>query len=267
MTLAVTVEGRGPALVLLHGWALHSGVWGDATTGVRVRLAQRYTLHLIDLPGHGRNAGVAPASDVGGLAAQVLAAAPPRAHWLGWSLGGVVALAAALAAPQRIAKLVLTASTPRFVQAPGWPQAQTEAAVARFEARLRSDHHGVVRDFLALQVLGDERAQATLHELKARVLDGGGPAPAALAAGLAVLRATDLRSAAPALAVPLLGISGTMDRLTPAAALEWLCRTVPDGRHLALARSAHAPFLSHPDDFRLAVEGFLGDAPVAERAA
>lgn len=263
MTLAVEVRGQGPALVMLHGWALHSGAWG----GVVERLAARYALHLIDLPGHGRNRGVAPAADAAGLAAQVLAAAPPRAHWLGWSLGGVVALAAALAAPERFGRLVLVASTPRFVQAPGWPQAQGEAAVARFEARLAADHAGVVRDFLALQVLGDERAQATLHKLKRRVLEGGGPAPAALAAGLAVLHATDLRAAAGALAVPLLGISGAMDRLTPAAALEWLCHAVPDGRHLAVARAAHAPFLSHPDDFRLAVEGFLGDAPLAERAA
>jgi len=253
MTLAVTVEGRGPALVMLHGWALHSGVWG----GVREALARRFTLHLVDLPGHGRNAGLMPAADADGLAAQVLAVAPPRARWLGWSLGGVVALAAALAAPARISQLVLTATTPRFVQAPGWPMAQTEAAVVRFETLLRSDYHGVVRDFLALQVLGDERAQATLHQLKARVLEGGAPSPAALAAGLAVLRASDLRALAAGLAVPLLGISGARDRLTPAAALEWLCQAVPDGRHLAIARSAHAPFLSHPDEFRLAVEGFL----------
>ena len=78
-----------------------------------------------------------------------------------------------------------------------------------------------------------------------------------------MLHATDLRAAAAALAVPLLGISGTMDRLTPAAALEWLCHAVPDGRHLAIAKAAHAPFLSHPDEFCLAVEGFL----LARRAA
>ena len=253
MTLAVEREGAGPPLVLLHGWALHSGVWG----GVRERLAARRTLHLIDLPGHGRNAHIAPANDAAGLAAQVLAVAPPRAAWLGWSLGGAVALAAALAAPARIERLALTAATPRFVQAEGWPAAQTDAAVARFEARLRDDRDGVVRDFLALQVLGDEHAQATLHALKRSVLDGRAPSTEALAAGLAVLHATDLRAAAPSLAVPLLGMSGTMDRLTPPAALEWLCRSVPDGRHLAIAKAGHAPFLSHPDAFCLAVEGFL----------
>ena len=135
MTLAVAVEGRGPALVMLHGWALDSGVWA----AVRARLASRFELHLVDLPGHGRNAGVPPAADVHGIAAQVLAVAPPHAHWLGWSLGGLVALAAALAAPRRVTRLVLTATTPRFVQAADWPAAQTETTVADFERRLRSD--------------------------------------------------------------------------------------------------------------------------------
>lgn len=259
MTLAVVIEGVGPPLVLLHGWALHSGVWDS----VRVRLATRRTLHLIDLPGHGRNARVDPATDVAGLAAQVLAVAPLRAGWLGWSLGGVVALAAALAQPARIERLVLTATTPRFVQTDGWRAAQTEVSVARFEARLRDDYQGVVRDFLALQVLGDERAQLTLQALKRRVLEGQQPSPAALAAGLAVLHATDLRTSAPSLAMPLLGVSGAMDRLTPPAALEWLCQAVPDGRHLAISKAAHAPFLSHPDDFCCAVEGFLDVAHAA----
>lgn len=251
--LAVEVVGQGPALVMLHGWALHSGVW-DA---VRERLARAATLHLIDLPGHGANAGVEPRPGIDGVAAQVLAAVPARAHWLGWSLGGQVALAAALAAPARVAKLVLTASTPRFVQAPDWRPAQATAAVARFARGLDQDRERVVRDFLALQVLGDERAQATLHLLKERVLGGAPPSTAALAHGLALLESTDLRAAAAGLRAPLLGISGAMDRLTPAAALEWLAAAVPDGRHLTIARAAHAPFLSHPDDFCLAVEGFL----------
>ena len=39
----------GPELVLLHGWAMHSGVW----RGVRDGLAEHFHLHLVDLPGHG----------------------------------------------------------------------------------------------------------------------------------------------------------------------------------------------------------------------
>jgi pimeloyl-[acyl-carrier protein] methyl ester esterase len=45
----VDTLGEGPDLVLLHGWAMHSGIWSS----VRSQLAQYFRLHLIDLPGHG----------------------------------------------------------------------------------------------------------------------------------------------------------------------------------------------------------------------
>ena len=51
MSLHVEYEGAGPDLVLLHGWAMHSGIWRD----VRERLARHFRLHLVDLPGHGRS--------------------------------------------------------------------------------------------------------------------------------------------------------------------------------------------------------------------
>src|SRR5690606_39660985 len=45
----IETTGQGPDLVLVHGWAMHAGVF-SALAG---RLAGRYTLHLVDLPGHG----------------------------------------------------------------------------------------------------------------------------------------------------------------------------------------------------------------------
>lgn len=41
--------GHGPDLVLLHGWAMHSGIW----SGVQDQLARQFRLHLVDLPGMG----------------------------------------------------------------------------------------------------------------------------------------------------------------------------------------------------------------------
>jgi pimeloyl-[acyl-carrier protein] methyl ester esterase len=47
-------------------------------------------LHLVDLPGYGRSSGFS-AMTLQEMAQQVLAQAPQRAIWLGWSLGGLVA--------------------------------------------------------------------------------------------------------------------------------------------------------------------------------
>ena len=47
--LHVDVAGSGPPLVLLHGWAMHGGVFAPLVE----RLRDRHTLHIVDLPGHG----------------------------------------------------------------------------------------------------------------------------------------------------------------------------------------------------------------------
>ena len=49
MSLHVEVTGQGKPLVMLHGWGMHGGIWGDTVR----RLAQDFEVHNVDLPGHG----------------------------------------------------------------------------------------------------------------------------------------------------------------------------------------------------------------------
>ena len=76
------VIGSGPDVVLLHGWGMHSGVWEDVVEN----LLDHYRVTLIDLPGHGYSRAVGAGHTLSELAAAVLAVAPPRAAWVGWSL-------------------------------------------------------------------------------------------------------------------------------------------------------------------------------------
>ena len=48
--LAYWRQGSGPDLVLIHGWPLHSGTFRNLLP----KLSERFTCHLIDLPGAGR---------------------------------------------------------------------------------------------------------------------------------------------------------------------------------------------------------------------
>ena len=43
--------GHGPPLVLIHGWAMHAGIFAPLTA----RLAEHFEVFLVDLPGHGRS--------------------------------------------------------------------------------------------------------------------------------------------------------------------------------------------------------------------
>jgi 2-succinyl-6-hydroxy-2,4-cyclohexadiene-1-carboxylate synthase len=98
------------ALVLLHGFAGTHRTWD----GVLARLsrAQRYRALAPDLPGHGEHAGAPRPITFAGCVEHVLALAPERFILCGYSLGGRVALHVALAAPARVARLVLVAGTP-----------------------------------------------------------------------------------------------------------------------------------------------------------
>jgi 2-succinyl-6-hydroxy-2,4-cyclohexadiene-1-carboxylate synthase len=95
-------------LVLLHGFAGTGHAWDP----VREQLdPARYRPLTPDLRGHGSRARLRPVS-FGGCVRDVLAAAPAAPFTLaGYSLGGRVALHVALAAPERVARLVLVATT------------------------------------------------------------------------------------------------------------------------------------------------------------
>jgi 2-succinyl-6-hydroxy-2,4-cyclohexadiene-1-carboxylate synthase len=90
-------------VVLLHGFAGTHRAWD----GVAARLdAQRYRPLALDLPGHGERAAQRPIS-FAACVEHVLACAPRRFALCGYSMGGRIALQVALAAPQRVARLVL----------------------------------------------------------------------------------------------------------------------------------------------------------------
>jgi 2-succinyl-6-hydroxy-2,4-cyclohexadiene-1-carboxylate synthase len=96
-------------VVLLHGFGGTRRAWD----GVIDRLPpERYLPLALDLPGHGEYADYAPRPiSFAGCVAHVLARAPERFALGGYSLGGRIALHVALAAPERVSRLVLVSTT------------------------------------------------------------------------------------------------------------------------------------------------------------
>lgn len=238
-------EGRGTELVLLHGWGLHSGIWDSLIP----RLASHLRLTRIDLPGHGRSRHVPMPDSLGELSRRVMDATPPHAVLLGWSLGGLVALRAALDTPARLRGLVLANTTPRFVAAPDWPEGMPPEQLQEFADGLTGDYRETLRRFLSLQVRSDEAARAVLRRLREVLFAHGEPDTASLGKGLELLRGSDLRTELGAIHLPTLVLAGGRDRLTPPGAGEYLARAIPGARLQVFPKSAHAPFVSHVDEF------------------
>ena len=262
MKLHVESRGQGPDLVLLHGWAMHGGMWGPWLDN----LVGEARLHIVDLPGHGHSPWVTEASDLAGLAEAVVPLVPRGATVLGWSIGGMVALELARRYPRHLRALVLVATTPRFLAGPDWEHGLEPAVLDGFKRGLEADCLRTVQGFLALQASGDEYPAATLRALRNRVTLRGEPDRRALAAGLDVLRSVDLRTDLPQIELPALVIAGAHDCLTLVGAGRELADRLPRAKLRIIDRGGHAPFLSHPDHVLTEVCGFLSRHPQGQVA-
>jgi pimeloyl-[acyl-carrier protein] methyl ester esterase len=247
-------RGSGPAVVLLHGWGLHGGVWSD----VAAALVGEFCVTAVDLPGFGRSRDCWRAgADREALADQLLEELPDPAVWIGWSLGALLALTAAQRAPQRVARLVLIGATPRFAQAADWLCAMPLATLRQFGADLADDHEKTVLRFLSLNLGDGESDRQLLRRLRALLTAHGEPDPGALRQGLRLLEQADLRAALPNIETPTLVLHGRRDRLAPIAAAEYLVERLPNARAAVIDAAGHAPFLSHPAETLVAVRDFL----------
>lgn len=242
MTLHFETMGTGPELVMLHGWGMHSGVWSEFAQ----RLAQHHRVTLIDLPGHGRSTTFPTPYTLATVAQAVLEHTPPHAHWLGWSLGGLIAQHVAYHSPERVAKLVLLASSPQFLRSADWLHALDPEVLAQFAAELQRDYRATVLRFLALEVQGSAAARDELRALRERVFAHGEPQGAALIGSLNILRDSNLRGQFAELLQPVIVLLGAHDRLVPAEVAPDLARLLPQAVHHVIALAGHAPFLSQP---------------------
>ncbi|MCE5181275.1 MAG: pimeloyl-ACP methyl ester esterase BioH [Betaproteobacteria bacterium] len=252
MKLHIEIIGDGPDLALIHGWGMHGGVWD----GVRDALAQRFRLHVVDLPGYGASPAIEPGT-LENLARTVAAALPDKTHVCGWSLGGQVALEMARLFPERLASLVLVGTTPCFAARDDWSSAVPREVLLEFAAALEIDYEGTLKRFLALQARGDDEVKMVLKRLRDGLFAKGRPDVAVLRAGLAILLESDLRKPAVTIKTPALLLHGERDMLAPVAAAHWLAERMPAARLEIVAGAAHAPFLSHPEKFTEMMSGFL----------
>lgn len=232
--------GTGTPVVLVHGWGTHGGIW-ESMCDV---LSSGHSLCIPDLPGHGRSQQV-EAPTLGAMVDTLETVAPREAVWIGWSLGALASIATALRAPQRVKALVLIAATPRFVQAPDWSGAMPETTLAEFARDLQHDYRATLSRFLALQLGQGEAERSMLRQLRASLFAHGEPSPKGLAAGLEILRDSDLRTQLQTIDVPVLMVHGARDRIAPVVAAEIAATQLPQAELLVIPGAGHAPQFSH----------------------
>jgi pyruvate dehydrogenase E2 component (dihydrolipoamide acetyltransferase) len=236
----------GDVILLVHGYGGDRNSW----LFLQEPLAAKYRVYALDLPGHGTSAKDVGDGTLGVLADAVTgvldALGADRAHLVGHSMGGAVALAVAARDPARIASLTLIAPSGFGAEINagylrGFADAQTRRELKPVAGQLFADESHLTRqlvdDLLAYKRL--DGVDESLHTLLGTLLDGDAQRGDSAAALAALGGAT-----------PVSVVWGRADRIIPAAQAESVAGAV---RHL-IDGAGHMPHMERPAEVQAAIE-------------
>ncbi len=245
-------------LNVLHGWGMNAHLFDDWS----VQLANHFQVNLIDLPGHGLNHEEPLNLDLDALAEE--ASEIPSGIWLGWSMGGMLALNLALKQPTQVQSLIMLCATPCFVARDHWPHGTAVKVLQQFANNLQQDVKQTIQTFLALEVMGVDDERGQLRTLKQKVFERPLPNPQALSAGLQLLEQVDLSGQLKNLQTPSLWISGRRDRLVLPQAMEQAAQLC-GGQYQLLRGSGHAPFIRQANELTELILAFINPGQQTNR--
>ncbi len=238
---------NAPVLLLVHGWMASSQVnWFP----ILEELGKRYRVIAMDLRGHGR--GIRPtggfpnspfsleacADDLSALLQQY---GIPKAHVVGYSMGGPVAQLLWKRHPEQVAGLVLASTAAEFSQAR--PFREVASGAARAYARMplaRTVAKGSLRSlgFLRHVPIANKVSDVVLHD------------PLALTQAAEALAHFSSKEWIPNVDVPVSVVRTTKDTLALPRDQKWLVEHIPGARdHVVSSPHGHFAFLTDPSKF------------------
>ena len=249
MTAARYEVGRGEPVVLVHGLADDHRAWRRVVAPLM--LTRRVVLY--DLRGHGGS----PLGDADGSLAQLGAdlvelldaAAIERATIAGFSLGGTIAMRAALDAPDRVSALALIGTSSRVNSAArGWYE-ERAALVANADSELRATLDKDTEDVYRNR---PEEIEAGLRIRRESTTDPRGFANACLA--MASLNEAPLDGELDAITQPTVIVAGDNDQHCPPRASEIIAEKIEGSTMRVLDDTGHPLPVERPDEVAEAIE-------------
>lgn len=254
--------GASPPLILVHGFMGSVAAWG----GLPARLARHRTVLVPELPGHGQSdAPTAPARYAVTELATSLSVAVRAIHdgpgdWLGYSMGGRVALAGVAEGTIQPRRLILESSSPGLA-VPDERRARRSADEARAAALEAGGMTTFVDSWMNLSLFASQKTlPLEVREAEKRRRVGLDPsAMAACLRGGGTGSQSSYWNALHRLPRPTLLLTGALDTKFVALA-ERMCRRLQEGVHRSVDGAGHAVHLERPGDWLSAIEAFLGAA-------
>jgi pimeloyl-ACP methyl ester carboxylesterase len=256
--------GRGPAVVCIHASASSSAQWRPLMD----RLADRYRILAVDLYGSGKSPSwpavrTLSLADEVALLGPVLATAGERCHLVGHSYGGAVALEAALAAPERVASLVLfepVLFSVLLAEDPSQPAAREIAAVRddTVAALARGDPHASGARFVDYWIGGGAWVAMPESRREALAIAMSG----VMAEWDAAFGEPTPLSAFAALDVPVFYMTGSESPESSRAVARLLTKTLRRLTAVEIEGVGHMGPVTHPDRINALIEGYLGGTSI-----
>jgi len=170
---------------------------------------------------------------------------------IGNGFGGTVALAFAIAHPERISKVVLSDAAACFP-----PEGRQAFAV--MAQKVADNGLGAVAEIAARRVHSPDYLKAHPEAIEVRKKVLLGIEPKAFAAACKILQETDLTPLLHHLRVPSLVVCGELDQATPPALNKAIVEKVAGSRYVELPGCGHCPPLEQPEQFLAAIKDFVG---------
>jgi len=222
-------------IVFLPGWGFKCSVWQSIASEFNQSL-------LLDFPVENN----ITLNHIGNFFSQKI---PDNSIIIGWSLGGMVALNIAKLFPQKCKKLILVASTPKFVTCENWDGMHQAAADDFFERAYHEDD-ALLQHFIKL-VQFPNRSSLIREYLTNNTLE-----IEKYKEYLKLLFQSDLRAEYERIAVPILHVLGSNDALVRSQASNF--KQLNGATSINVINGAgHVPFLSHKQDFLKMINEFI----------
>ncbi len=259
LRLNVQTAGGGDPLLLIHGFTGSISSWGeDLLSG----LSQAHNVVAVDLLGHGK-------SDVStdptryrieellqDLDEVLDSLSIDQARWLGYSMGGRLALAGAVLRPSRVSGLVLESASPGLAEE-GERRGRRRADEALAEGILRGGMEAFVDQWMGLPLFATQGKLPPLvrSATRERKLKNRPEALAACLRGMGTGAQPSFWEALPDINLPTLLLAGEEDQKFTQVARK-MAEEIPRAELRLMPRAGHAIHLENPFAWLAAVLTF-----------
>jgi len=262
--IALLCAGEGDPVVMLHGL----GATKASFLPTVAALAGSHRVVALDLPGFGDSvkpvgAAYDPAFFAEGVVGALDALGIARAHFVGNSMGGRVALELGLAYPQRVGRLALLAPSLAWLRDRPW--LKLLQAVPPELGLLQPAPRAVVERIARSMVPGGDDGWSAVgvdEFLRAYLTPRGRAAFYAAARNIYLEDPEEFWTRLRELQGESLFVWGRQDRLVPIGFARHVRDALPAAEHLELD-CGHVPQLEAPRETHAALKRFLATAPVA----